>query len=120
MLGIKINGVALPVDPIVFKVTISDLDDEEGTTRGGDGTLNRDRVAVKRNIQLTFNTVSAAHASTILKMVKNVFFDVEYPDPEEGDFLTKTFYASNRPAAIAVKKTEGLFWNGLDFTLIER
>lgn len=120
MLGIKIDGVALPVDPFKFQVIYSDLDDGESTTRAADGTLTRDRIATKVQLQLNFNTVKSTHASTILTMVKPVFFTVKYPDPEANEMLTKTFYSGNRPAAIAVSKPDGLYWNGLDFTLIER
>ena len=119
MLGIKINGVSLPVDPFAFKVTISDLDDGETTTRATDGTLTRDRIAVKRQIQMTWNAVSNANASTILQLIKDPEFEIYYPDPEIGTFVTKTFYAGNRPAAIAVVKPTGLWWSGMDFTFVE-
>ena len=119
MLGIKIDDVALPVDPSAFQVTISDLDDGESTTRAADGTLTRDRIAVKRQINIAWNTIKAAHASTILTMVAPVSFNLLYPDPQTGTMLTKKFYVGNRSAAIAVVKSDGLWWNGMDFTLIE-
>ena len=61
---LKINGVTI-VTPKGYEVSISDIDGE--TNRNANGTLIRDRIAVKRKLNLrlaTFNT-------------KSIFYSVE-------------------------------------------
>jgi len=116
---IKINGVAI-VTPSEFQVTILDIDNGESTSRAADGTLNRDRIVVKRQIEMSWNLLKPAEISLILRQMADVFFEVEYPDPQEGTYITKTFYVGNRPAPVAIEKNGQLLWKGLKVTLTER
>ncbi|TFE30839.1 DUF6711 family protein [Cohnella luojiensis] len=117
---LKINGVEIAAYPIDFQVTILDLDDADSTTRTADGTLNRDRVAVKRQIEMGFNPLPWADISAILQAMDAVFFDFYYPDPMAGAYVTKRMYVGNRPAAIPIVKGGVLWWDGLQITLTER
>ena len=78
---LKINGVAIAT-PKAFEVTISDLDGE--SNRNTNGELIRDRIAVKRKLNCEWGPLSQSECSTLLKAVKDVFFQVTYPDPELG------------------------------------
>ncbi len=118
---IKINDVEIAVYPSEFSVTTLDLDDGESTVRTADGTLNRDRVAVKRQLELSWGMLTWPEISSILQAISPIFFDVSYPDPMIGAQATKTFYAGNRPAPFALKDSSGnVMWSGLKVTLIER
>ncbi len=117
---IKINNISVPVMPKSFSVTAMDLDDGESTTRAADGTLNRDRVAVKRQIDIEWGLLTWDDTSNILQLMSNTFFEVYYPDPITGSYQTKTFYAGNRPCPVAFEKKGELFWQGIKVTLIER
>src|SRR5690554_4759388 len=106
---IKINGVAV-VAPSEFTVTTLDIDNADSTNRSADGTLNRDRIAVKRQLEMSWNLLESDDISLILQQMSDVFFDVEYPDPTEGEYVTKTFYVGNRPAPMAIDKGEIIYW----------
>lgn len=119
---LRINGVEIAAYPMPegFKVTVLDLDDAEATLRTSDGTMHRDRVAVKRQIEMEFPPLPNAKISSILKAMSAPFFDFYYPDPMEGDYVTKRMYAGNRPAAVAIEKDGVLLWGGLQITLTEQ
>lgn len=118
---LKINTVEIAAYPMPgeFKVTILDLDDADSTTRTANGKMNRDRVAVKRQIEMSFAPLTATDISSILTAMQDEFFDFYYPDPMTGTYLTKSMYVGNRPAAVAIEKGGVLWWEGLQITLTE-
>ena len=115
-----IDGVEISAYPSKFQVTTLDLDDGEATVRTADGTLNRDRITVKRQIDMEWGVLPWASISAILSAMGGVFFDLNYPDPMTGAYETKTFYVGNRPAPAAVSKGNEILWSGLKVTLTER
>lgn len=117
---LKFNGQEVAEYPSQFSVTVLDLDDGESSVRTTDGTLNRDRIAVKRQIEMSWGPLSWANISSILSSMENVFFPVVYPDPVTGRYETKTFYVGNRPAPFAVAQGNEIMWNGLKVTLTEK
>jgi hypothetical protein len=116
---LKINNINV-ASPSEFSVTVLDLDNGESTVRTADGTLNRDRIAVKRQLDITWPPLKWSDTSTLLQAMSGVFFEVYYPDPMTGQYVTKTFYAGNRPAPVAIVKDSEIYWGGLKVTLIER
>ncbi len=118
---LKINGANISAKPKPggFTVTVMDID-SENTTRSANGTLNRDRVAVKRQIELDFIPLNMSEVSQLLQSMSNPFFEVYYPDPMEGTYVTKTFYVGNRASPAAIEKNGVLLWDGLKITLTER
>lgn len=117
---ILINGQEIAAYPSSFQVTVLDLDDGNSSVRTADGTLNRDRVAVKRQIDMTWGMLTEKQISSILQAMGNVFFDFSYPDPMMGATITKNVYVGNRPAPFAVESNGTVLWNGLKLTLTER
>jgi len=117
---LAINGVEIAAYPAEFTVGVMDLDDGESTTRTADGTLSRDRIAVKRQIEMRFNPIRWEKLSTILTAMKDEFFQVTYPDPLSGQQETRTFYVGDRTAAIAIYRNGTYWWDGLNFTLVEQ
>lgn len=113
-----INGVAVTA-PILFKPDIEDVDGN--SYRNAKGKTFRDRVAVKRKLNCEWGPLSMAECSTLLKAVKDEFFQVKYPDPEEGAFITKTFYVGPRSApALVMDKNGEITWKGLTMNFIEQ
>lgn len=110
---LKINGVAIAA-PKSFSVDIEDVDGESG--RNTKGQMLRDRIAVKRKINLEWPPLNDIQISTILKAVQNVFFQVTYPDPMEGMEVTKTMYVGSRSAPMLYN---GL-WQSLKMNFVER
>lgn len=115
---IKINGVDIAT-PKSYEPTISDLDGE--SNRNANGELVRDRIAVKRKLNLEWGPLTQAEISTLLKSVSSVFFTVTFPDPELG-MITKTMYVGDRtaPAYMYDEKTKEVKWQGLKMNFIER
>lgn len=106
--------------PIEFSVTVLDLDDADSTTRTADGTMTRDRVAVKRQIELSWNPLEWDKLSAILQAMSAVFFDFYYPDPMTGGYTTKNFYVGNRSSPVMFERNGEYWWGGLKLTLTER
>ena len=115
---ITINGVLVPA-PDTYKVTIADLD--ASANRSGNGTLYRDRVAVKRTIELSWLFMDAQELSVLLNGVSTVFFPVTYLDPATNGQRAGTFYVSDRPAGVAVRNSDGSYtWRDISMSLVER
>jgi hypothetical protein len=115
---ISINGAAAPA-PDTYEVTISDLD--ASANRSGNGTLFRDRVAVKRTINVGWTSITAPELSSLLQAVSPTFFPVIYRDPQLNALMTGTFYVSDRTQAVAIKQSDGSYkWGNVSFSLVER
>ena len=117
---LKINDVEIASYPNEFNVTTLDLDNSESSVRTADGTLTRDRVAVKKQIVMGWGLLKWSEISSILSAMSDVFFEVYYPDPMAGEYLTKTFYVGNRPALTSLSKDGEIYWSGLSLTLTEQ
>lgn len=115
---IVVNGTEVAV-PKSYKVTVSDIDGE--SNRNANGELVRDRIAVKRKLEMEWGPLDDSEISVLLKAVKDTFFEVTFPDPQEG-ILTKTMYVGDRsaPAYIYNKKTKQTKWEGLNMNFIEK
>ncbi|WP_394898941.1 DUF6711 family protein [Clostridium paraputrificum] len=113
---IKINGVAIAT-PKVFEATVSDIDGE--SNRNAKGELIRDRVAVKRKINLEWGTLEQSEMSKILNAVSSVFFTVEFPDPQLG-LITKTMYVGDRTSPAYSYIDNKIKWQGLKMNLVEK
>lgn len=115
---ISINGVAIAT-PKTFEATVSDLDGE--SNRNADGELIRDRIAVKRKLNLEWGPLTQAETQTLLNAVSSVFFTVTFPDPMSG-VVTKTMYVGDRtaPAYMYDEKAKEVKWQGLKMNFIEK
>lgn len=114
---LKINGVIV-IAPKSFKPDIDDIDGE--SNRNAKGDLIRDRIATKRVLSCEWGPLTMAECSTLLQAVKDVYFTVNYPDPMEGAFITKTFYVGKRTAPALVYKDGQITWRGLSMNFIEK
>lgn len=113
---LKINGVAVKT-PSKFEVQISDLDGE--SNRNAQGDLIRDRIAVKRKLVCEWPPLTQAESVMLLNAVKDVFFEVTYPDPQLG-IITKTMYVGDRSLPAYQYKDGEVRWSSLKFNLVER
>lgn len=121
ILTIKKNDgtvVALP-DPSGLTWGIDDID-SNGTTRNQNGDLFRDRVAVKRKIECSWPPLTPSKCSTLLKAVKDQFFQITYPDAEEGGNRTMIAYVGPRSAPMYSCIESEPLWEGLSMNFIER
>ena len=115
---ININGTRITA-PDTYEVMIADLD--ASANRSSNGTLYRDRVAVKRTINLGWLILSSQDLSVLLNSISDVFFTVTYFDPQINGLKSGTFYVSDRNMGLAVKQSDGSYlWRGVSFSLVER
>jgi hypothetical protein len=117
---LKIDGTEIPVYPSTFSVDINDIDDGETSIRTADGTLNRDRIAQKRQIEMSFGIIKSSDLTDLMMMINDIFFEFYYFDPLDGTYATKTFYCSKKSAGIALVNSTEMLWDGLKLTLTER
>lgn len=90
---IKINGNTIQA-PSTLQVDLSTIDGE--TTRNAKGEMIRDVICTKRKLNLEWKHVPATELSKILNLIDTPFFNVEYPDPQSGGLVTRTFYVGDR------------------------
>lgn len=114
---IKVDGKQLP-SPTDYLIGIMDID--KNSARTASGMLVRDRVAVKRKIELAWKVLTKAELSLILDAVSPVFFDVEYIDPKSGEKRTGTFYVGDRTAAGLDYVSGEIRWKDVKMNFIER
>lgn len=115
-----INGVNVK-PPQEFSATLNTID-ADSSGRNANGTMVRDIITQKVKIECKWGPLSDSEVSIILKAVKEKFFTVEYPDPEEGKQMTKTFYVGDRtaPAYSWNNKFASAKWSNLSMNFIER
>lgn len=113
---ISINGVQIAT-PKIYEVAVSDLDGE--SNRNANGDLIRDRIAVKRKINLEWGPLSQSEIAPILNAVSGVFFTVTFPDPQLG-LINKTMYVGDRTAPAYSYINGEVKWQGLKMNFIEK
>lgn len=113
---ISINGVKIAA-PKTYEVTVQDLDGD--TNRNANGGLIRDRIAVKRKLNLEWGPLTQSEISTLLSAVSSVFFTVTFPGPQLG-MITKTMYVGDRTSPAYTWVDGKVKWSGLKMNFIEK
>lgn len=114
---LKVKGVAIAT-PKTFSASLNDIDGE--SNRNANGELLRDRITTKRKLEMEWGPLSEVECSAILKAVKDVFFEVEFPDPQEGKLITKTMYVGDRSIPMYSFINGNPKWSGLKMNFIEK
>lgn len=114
---IQINGVDIAT-PKTFQFSLNDIDGE--TNRNAKGEMIRDRITVKRKLELEWGPLTMSECSAILKAVSSTFFSVTYPDALEGKNITKTMYVGDRTAPMYTFKDGKAYWTSLKMNFIEK
>lgn len=116
---LKIGNKDLPA-PTVLQPGLQDLDSEDGTGRNQEGTMFRDRVAVKRTVHCEWGVLNRQEMSDLLKAMSPASFKLIYPDPQEGLLKEITAYVGNRnPAMCAAISDTDWMWTGLSVDFVE-
>lgn len=108
---------AFVASPSTFQWSLQDVSDPDAG-RTEDGLMHKMRIGQKVKIQLSWNAVTTAVASTILTAFNPEYVSVTYLDPKEGSYQTKTFYVGDRSAPM-YNGTLGL-WSNISFNIIEQ
>lgn len=117
----KINGVNIM--PYIalngLKWTRADVDSGDAG-RTMDGTLHRDRVAIKRRVDVTLRPLKDDEILTIMNLIKPEYVTVESFSPYDGP-ITLTMYSNNIPVSIYNVGRDGKgLWIDISFPLVER
>lgn len=86
--------------------------------RTEDGKMHKNRIGSKVAISLSWHNITSADVSKILKAFEPEYIRVNYLDPEEGDYTTKTFYVGNRTAPLYNSRLG--VWSNVSFKIIEQ
>jgi hypothetical protein len=103
--------------PSKFEYKLSDVSAADAG-RTEDGKMHKMRIAQKVHLELEWQYVTTAQASTILTAFNPEYISVKYLDPKAADFVTKTFYVGDRSAP-AYNTKLGL-WENVSFNIIEQ
>ena len=99
-----------------YEVTTNDVD-ASSTGRDNSGYMHRDRVGVKHTIKLKWsNRTPDVVASILNSKITDVFFNVQYWQPNTNSTATGTFYVGDRSA---VAYSRDLF-SSLTMDFVER
>lgn len=113
---IKIDGVSLPIS-VEYLISILDLSKAERTANGN---MTIERIATKRKLELAWKHLSQQQLSQLLNLVEPVFFQVEYPDPQDDTIRTGTFYCGDRTIGALGYVNGQVRWRDIKFNLIEK
>ena len=103
-----------------YQVDIMDVD-ASTTGRNQAGTMIRDRVAIKRKINCTWNYLTPRQMQILLTAVQSPFFQVKYLDPLTNSVQTRTFYVGDRSAPMYSKSAKsGTLYTSLTMNFIEK
>lgn len=114
---IKINGETIKT-PARCTVGIIDIGARE--TRNALGEMLVDRIAQKRRLDMEWGVLTNAEASGILSAVLDVYFEVEYPDPQTGTNRIMVGYIEDKEAPMLMYGDSTPRWEGLRLTIMER
>ena len=112
----SVNSVAIP-SPSSYQWEREDLSDSSAG-RTEDGKMHKNRIGYKVALSLSWQNVKTAVASQVLKAFAPEYISVRYLDPEEGTYVTKTFYVGNRTAPMY--NGELGVWSNISFKIIEQ
>ena len=114
------NFISLP-DPSKLKANTYDLD-SDGSGRNLDGDMQRDRVAVKEKLELTFPPLLADDYHKVLEAISPQFFKCKFFSLSTGNVRTAIMYAGDRSAESYYEKENQSsdLWTDLTVNFIEK
>lgn len=83
-------------DPSSLTYSVYDLDAGGKTGRGLDGGMNRERVAVKEKINMTFNAMFREDFEKTISLIKTPFFYVKFYSPYYAQERIVEMYVGDR------------------------
>lgn len=114
---ITVDGNTIPT-PSDYGIDIEELSKSE---RNANGLLIKERIALKRKLNMTWAYLTKAEHQTLLASVNPSFISVTYPDPQTGAIETGTFYAGTKSQGGSLFQN-GIMtgWKNISINLIER
>ena len=85
-----------------------------------DGTFYRTVIAYKHKLTVTCRTLTMDEASSLLSVLKENWLTVTFDSPYEGKTVTLTMYSDDNPAVLMFERDGVVYWQDIEFQLIER
>lgn len=115
---IAVNGRYIK-SPSAMTVHIEDVS-ASNAGRTQDALMQKQRVARKVKIDLTWAMPTPAEAHQILSAFSPEYFSVTYYDPLYGGTTTKTFYSGEQSAPVKVWMVNNKRYESIQLNIIER
>lgn len=113
---LTINGTGIKT-PSTYNVTVYDLD-SESSVRDASGNMHRDRVCVKRKVEISYNVVLDTEIKALLDCLNSASFTLAYKDLT-GETRTGNFYVGDRSGTLYSNTEKHRIWKDLKFNFIE-
>lgn len=112
------------IDPKSMKYNVYDLDSGDSTGRNLEGSMLRDRVAVKEKLELEFPPMQAQDFTTMVSLVSAPFFQCKYYSIYTGTEREVTMYVGDRSAeryyTLDAENNRVQIWKDIKFNFIEQ
>lgn len=112
----SVDGKSVPC-PSSYQWKLEDTSKADAG-RTEDGKMHKNRIGQVVGIELSWQNITTAKASQILKAFNPEYITVNYLDPMAGGYKTLEFYVGNRSAPLCNAK-KGL-WSNVSFNIIDR
>lgn len=76
------------------------------------------RLGMSKSLRLKWVNLTLTEISTVLKAFRPEYVQLEFLDPEEGGWITRKFYVSDREAACYDSSQD--LWSSCGFTVIQQ
>ena len=111
------------IDPSKLQFSVYDLDAGNTTGRNLEGTLLRDRVAIKEKLTMEFPPMQAADFTLMLGLVANQTFMCKYFSLKTGAWREVEMYVGDRDAEAYYNydadNSYECMWQNINFNFIE-
>jgi hypothetical protein len=112
----SVDGVSV-LCPASYTYKLSDISDADAG-RTEDTTMDKMRIGQAVHLELSWNALTWAEASSVLRAFNPEYITVTYMDALSGTWRTSQFYVGDRSAPMYNAQV-GL-WSNISFNIIER
>jgi len=112
----SVDGVSV-LCPASYTYKLSDISDADAG-RTEDTTMDKMRIGQAVHLELSWNALTWAEASSVLRAFNPEYINVTYMDALSGTWRTSQFYVGDRSAPMYNAQV-GL-WSNISFNIIER
>ena len=109
------QAVTVPC-PSSYEYKLSDVSAADAG-RTEDAHMHKMMIAQKVHLELAWQNIKTADATTILNAFNHEYINVKYLDPMAGGYATKTFYVGDR--SVPSYNTRLGIWSNVSFNIIE-
>lgn len=112
------------IDPSSMEYQLYDLDSGDSTGRNLEGSMLRDRVAVKEKVVMEFPPMQAQDFTTMMALISQPFFQCRYYSLNTGTERDVTMYVGDRSAkryyTLDAENNKVQIWKDIKFNFIEQ